>query len=63
MLRTSVLETAPMSEVSFGEVHVSILFRDMEHSQTYVMALNERMLDDLKPPPDMETERLRAPQS
>ena len=52
-----------MTEVSFGEVRVSILLRGAKHTMSYVMALDERMLDDLKPPPDMETERLRAPQS
>ena len=59
----TLAEHIRLTEVSFGEVKVSILLPGGKHTVSYVMALDERMLDDLKPPPDMETERLRAPQS
>ena len=50
-----------ITEVDFAEVRVSISLPKMTNTVTYVMKLDDRMLEDLKPPPDMKTVRKELP--
>ena len=58
----TVAEHMPLTTISFGEVRVQVLLPGDKNTLTYAMALDERMLDDLRPPPpDLEAARRELP--